>query len=80
LLAHLLFNQVWHNGCFVFFLGDFGEEERLERIFMNEFLLFALVIVYMVISYRPTSTAARNGQQSQLNRTASHGPRDAEDH
>jgi hypothetical protein len=30
---------------------------------MNEFLLLALVIVYMAITYRPTSTEARNNQQ-----------------
>jgi hypothetical protein len=31
---------------------------------MNEFLLLALVIVYLAISYRPPSTEAQGDQQS----------------
>jgi hypothetical protein len=47
---------------------------------MNEFLLLALVIVYMVISYRPTSTEAPSDQQSRYNDMASFKSRGADDH
>ena len=47
---------------------------------MNEFLLLALVIVYMVITYRPTSTEARSDHQNRHNDTASFKSRGADDH
>ena len=47
---------------------------------MNEFLLLALVIVYMVISYRPASTAARTDQQTHHNEKTYHGSRGTDDH
>jgi hypothetical protein len=74
-------NQDWHDGCDGFFSNRTNADNKLgnsiERIFMNEFLLLALVVVYMVISYRPASSAARNDHQRQ---NASRGPRGAEDH
>jgi len=56
-----------------------ADEKRIERIFMNEFLLLALVIVYMVISYRPTSTEARSDQQNRHSDKASFKSRGADD-
>jgi hypothetical protein len=44
-----------------------------DRIFMNEFLLLALVIVYLVISYVPISGAPTPTWQSQRNEQSSDG-------
>jgi hypothetical protein len=44
---------------------------------MNEFLLLTVVIVYVVISYRPTSTEARSDQQSRHKEKASFKSRGA---
>ena len=46
---------------------------------MKEFVLLALVIVYMVISYRPTSTEARSDQQNRHSDKASFKSRGADD-
>ena len=54
--------------------------EKLERIVMNEFLLLALIIVYVVISYRPTSTEAQGDRQNRHNEKASYKPRGNDDH
>ena len=43
-----------------------------DRIFMNEFLLLSVVIVYVAISYRPTSTEAHSDQQSHHNEWTSY--------
>jgi hypothetical protein len=40
---------------------------------MNEFLLLALVIVYLVISYVPISEVSKNTWQSQRNERSSQG-------
>jgi len=39
---------------------------------MNEFLLLSVVIVYVAISYRPTSTEAHSDQQSHHNEWTSY--------
>jgi hypothetical protein len=49
---------------------DFGKDR--ERVFMNEFLLLALIIVYVAISYRRSSTEAQGNQQNRHNEQASH--------
>jgi hypothetical protein len=41
---------------------DLGK--RIERFFMNEFLLLTVVIVYVAISYRRPSTETQRDQQS----------------
>jgi hypothetical protein len=48
---------------------------------MNEFLLLAVVIVYVAISYRPTSTEAQSDsdQQGHHNKRASYEPRGTHD-
>ena len=38
---------------------------------MNEFLLLALIVVYVVISYRPPSTEAQGDQQSHYDERSS---------
>jgi hypothetical protein len=48
---------------------DLGK--RIERFFMNEFLLLTVVIVYVAISYRPPSTEARGDQQSHYDERSS---------
>ena len=50
-----------------------------DRIFMNEFLLLSVVIVYVAISYRPTSTEAHSDQQGHHNERASYKPRGTRD-
>jgi hypothetical protein len=42
-------------------------------IFMNEFLLVALVIVYMLITYVPISEAPKGDWQSRRDDRFSHG-------
>jgi preprotein translocase subunit SecY len=42
-------------------------------MFMNEFLLFALVIVYLVISYVPISGAPKATSQGHRNERSSYG-------
>jgi len=54
--------------------------EILERIVMNEFLLLALIIVYVVISYRRPSTEARGGRRNRHNEQASYKARGNDDH
>ena len=46
---------------------------------MNEFLLLALVIIYMAITYRPTSTEAHSDQQGHPNERGSYKPRGTRD-
>ena len=55
-------------------------EKGTERIFMNEFLLLALVIVYMAISYRSTSREAQGDKQNHHNKQASYEARGVDDH
>jgi len=40
---------------------------------MHEFLLLALVIIYLVISYVPTSDASKDTRQSQRHERSSQG-------
>jgi hypothetical protein len=40
---------------------------------MNEFLLEALVVIYLVITYVPISDAPKGAWQSRLNDHSSHG-------
>jgi|GEM_PF-1038357 len=40
---------------------------------MHEFLLLALVIIYLVISYVPTSEVSKDTRQSQRNERSSQG-------
>ena len=40
---------------------------------MNEFLLLALVVIYLVISYAPISDASKGTWQSQRNERTSQG-------
>jgi heme/copper-type cytochrome/quinol oxidase subunit 2 len=47
---------------------------------MNEFLLLALVIVYMAISYRSTSREAQGDKQNHHNKQASYEARGVDDH
>jgi hypothetical protein len=47
---------------------------------MNEFLLLALIIVYVAISHRPPSTEAQGDQQNHHNEKPSYEPRGADDH
>jgi hypothetical protein len=47
---------------------------------MNEFLLLALIIVYVVISYRRPSTEARGGRRNRHNEQASYKARGNDDH
>ena len=47
---------------------------------MNEFLLLTVVIVYVAISYRPTSTEAQGDQQGRHNEKASYKSRGTDDH
>lgn len=47
---------------------------------MNEFLLLALIIVYVAICYRPTSTQVQGDQQNRHNEKASYKPRGKDDH
>jgi len=54
--------------------------ESVETIVMNEFLLLALIIVYVVICYRPTSTQAQGDQQNRHNEKASYKARGNDDH
>jgi hypothetical protein len=54
--------------------------EILERTVMNEFLLLALIIVYVVISYRRPSTEARGGRRNRHNEQASYKARGNDDH
>jgi len=46
--------------------------EKLERVFMNEFLLLALIIVYVAISYRRPSTQAQADRPNRHNEQASY--------
>jgi hypothetical protein len=46
---------------------------------MNEFLLLTVVIVYVAISYRPTSTEAHRDQQGHHNEWASYKSRGTRD-
>ena len=54
--------------------------ESVETVVMNEFLLLALIIVYVVICYRPTSTQAQGDQRNRHNKKASYKPRGNDDH
>ena len=54
-----------------------GKEDR--KFFMNEFLLLTVVIVYVAISYRPTSTEAHSDQQGHHNERASYQPHGTRD-
>ena len=54
--------------------------EILERTVMNEFLLLALIIVYVVISYRRPSTEAHGDRQNRHNEQASYKARGNDDH
>jgi hypothetical protein len=47
---------------------------------MNEFLLLALIIVYVAITYRPHSTEAQGDPQNRHNEKASYKSRGADDH
>jgi preprotein translocase subunit SecY len=47
--------------------------ENTDGIFMNEFLLLALVIIYLVISYVPISGAPKATWQSDREERSSHG-------
>jgi len=49
--------------------------EIVERIVVNEFLLLALIIVYVAISYRPTSTQVQGEQKNRHNEKASYKAR-----
>jgi len=40
---------------------------------MNEFLLLALVVIYLVVSYVPISEVSKDTWQSQLNERTSQG-------
>jgi hypothetical protein len=53
--------------------------KRLEKIFMNEFLLLTVVIVYVAISYRSTSTEAHSDQQDHHKERGSYKPRGTRD-
>jgi hypothetical protein len=46
---------------------------------MNEFLLLVIVIIYLAISYRPTSTEARDDQQSHHKERSSYKSRETRD-
>jgi hypothetical protein len=46
---------------------------------MNEFLLLTVVIVYVAISYRPTSTEAHSDQEGYHNARASYKSRGTRD-
>jgi hypothetical protein len=46
---------------------------------MNEFLLLALVIIYLAISYVPVSGTAKGNWQSHGNERTSHNSADADD-
>ena len=54
--------------------------EILERTVVNEFLLLALIIVYVVISYRRPSTEAHGDRQNRRNEQASYKARGNDDH
>ena len=47
---------------------------------MNEFLLLALIIVYVAISYRRPSTEAHGDRQNRRNEQASYKARGNDDH
>ena len=47
--------------------------EKTDGIFMNEFLLLVLVIIYLVISYVPISGAPKATWQSHRHDRSSHG-------
>ncbi len=47
---------------------------------MNEFLLLVIVIIYLAISYRPTSTEARDDQQNHRNERSSYKTHETPDH
>jgi hypothetical protein len=46
---------------------------------MNEFLLLALVIIYLVISYVPISAAPEPTWQGQSNERSAHGNTETDD-
>jgi hypothetical protein len=47
---------------------------------MNEFLLLVIVIIYLAISHRPTSTEARDDQQNRHNERSSYKTHEKPDH
>ena len=53
--------------------GSLHKIEKTDRISMNEFLLLALVIIYLVISYVPISGAPTPTWQSRPNERSSDG-------
>jgi hypothetical protein len=47
--------------------------EKTDGIFMNEFLLVALIVVYLVITYVPISEAPKGDWHSRRDDRFSHG-------
>ena len=54
-------------------IGSQLKAEKTDGIFMNEFLLVALVVIYLVITYVPISEAPKGDWQSRLSDRSSHG-------
>jgi hypothetical protein len=53
--------------------GSYLKTEKMVDTFMNEFLLVALVIVYLLITYVPISEAPKGDWQSRRDDRFSHG-------
>jgi hypothetical protein len=56
-----------------------GEIEKPDGFFMNEFLLLALIIIYLAISYVPISGAPKPTWQGQPSEQSSHGNAETND-